>query len=290
MLVLSQLINGMQIGSIYALVALGYSMVYGIVKLLNFAHGDIIMVGSYAAFFMITRASMQPLLAIPLTIIFCSLLGMLIEKLAYKPLRNAARISLLITAIGISLLLQNLVQLLFTPNPRMFKNIFPGQVNLGSLHISLATLVTIVVSIIMMGLLTVMVGKTKMGKSMRAVSEDNDVAKLMGINVNNTISFTFAIGSGLAAVAAVLYCSSYSQISPTMGSMLGLKAFIAAVLGGIGFIPGAVLGGFVIGLVESFTKAYISSSLADAIVFSILIIVLLIKPAGILGQNVNEKV
>ncbi|MHB1453740.1 MAG: branched-chain amino acid ABC transporter permease [Saccharofermentanales bacterium] len=290
MLTLSQLINGIQIGSIYALVALGYSLVYGIVKLINFAHGEIIMVGSYAAFFMISKAGLHPVIAVIITIIFCALLGMTIEKLAYKPLRGAARISLLITAIGISLLLQNLVQLLFTPNPRMFQNLFPGQVNIGELYISLATVVTIVVSILMMIFLSVLVNRTRMGKAMRAVSEDNEAAQLMGININTTISFTFALGSGLAAVASILYCSSYSQISPTMGSMLGLKAFVAAVLGGIGSIPGAVLGGFVIGIVESFTKAYISSTLADAIVFFILIVVLLIKPAGILGKNTNEKV
>lgn len=290
MLTLSQLINGIQIGSIYALVALGYSLVYGIVKLINFAHGEIIMVGSYAAFFMISKAGLHPVIAVIVTILFCAALGMTIEKLAYKPLRGAARISLLITAIGISLLLQNLVQLLFTPNPRMFQNLFPGQVNIGDLYISLATVVTIVVSMLMMIFLSVLVNKTRMGKAMRAVSEDNQAAQLMGININTTISFTFALGSALAAVASILYCSSYSQISPTMGSMLGLKAFVAAVLGGIGSIPGAVLGGFVIGIVESFTKAYISSTLADAIVFFILIVVLLIKPAGILGKNTNEKV
>lgn len=290
MLTLSQLINGIQIGSIYALVALGYSLVYGIVKLLNFAHGEIIMVGSYSAFYMISRAGLPPYIAVPITIVFCALLGVVIEKLAYKPLRGAARISLLITAIGISLLLQNVVQLIFTPNPRMFTNLFPGQLSIGEFHISVVTIVTIAVSIVMMVLLTLLVHKTRMGKSMRAVSEDTEAAQLMGININTTISFTFAIGSALAAVAAVLYCSSYSQISPTMGSMLGLKAFVAAVLGGIGSIPGAVLGGLAIGIVESFTKAYISSTLADAIVFGILIIVLLIKPAGILGKNIHEKV
>ena len=290
MLTLSQLINGIQIGSIYALVALGYSLVYGIVRLLNFAHGEIIMVGSYFVFYLISRAGLSPFIAVPLTIVFCALLGVVIEKLAYKPLRGAARISLLITAIGISLLLQNLVQLIFTPNPRMFKNLFPGQLSIGEFDISVVTIVTIAVSVVMMVLLPLLVHKTRMGKSMRAVSEDTEAAQLMGININTTISFTFAIGSALAAVAAVLYCSSYSQINPMMGSMLGLKAFVAAVLGGIGSIPGAVLGGFVIGIVESFTKAYISSTLADAIVFGILIVVLLIKPAGILGKNTHEKV
>lgn len=290
MLFLSQLINGIQIGSIYALVALGYSMVYGIVKLINFAHGDIIMMGSYAVWFFIARLNLPPAVSIILSILFCAVLGVTIEKVAYKPLRNSPRISLLITAIGISFLLQYGMQLIFTPNPRMFTNLFPGQLPLGSFNISNATIVTICVSIVMMVLLTLLVNHSKMGKAMRAVSEDNEAAQLMGINVNNTISFTFAIGSALAAVAAVLYCCSYQQIEPTMGSMLGLKAFVAAVLGGIGSIPGAVLGGLLIGIAESFTKGYLSSALADAVVFGILILVLLIKPAGILGRNIREKV
>ncbi|MBS7315780.1 MAG: branched-chain amino acid ABC transporter permease [Clostridiaceae bacterium] len=290
MLFLSQLINGIQIGSIYALVALGYSMVYGIVKLINFAHGDIIMMGSYAVWFFIARLNLHPAVSIVLSILFCAFLGVAIEKVAYKPLRNSPRISLLITAIGVSFLLQYGMQLIFTPNPRMFSNLFPGQLPIGNFSISNATLVTIGVSICMMVLLTILVNRTKMGKAMRAVSEDNEAAQLMGINVNNTISFTFAIGSALAAVAAVLYCCSYQQIEPTMGSMLGLKAFVAAVLGGIGSIPGAVLGGLLIGIAESFTKGYLSSALADAVVFGILILVLLIKPAGILGRNSHEKV
>ena len=290
MLFLSQLINGIQIGSIYALVALGYSMVYGIVKLINFAHGDIIMMGSYAVWFFIARLNLHPAVSIALSILFCAFLGVAIEKVAYKPLRNSPRISLLITAIGVSFLLQYGMQLIFTPNPRMFSNLFPGQLPIGNFSISNATLVTIGVSICMMVLLTILVNRTKMGKAMRAVSEDNEAAQLMGINVNNTISFTFAIGSALAAVAAVLYCCSYQQIEPTMGSMLGLKAFVAAVLGGIGSIPGAVLGGLLIGIAESFTKGYLSSALADAVVFGILILVLLIKPAGILGRNSHEKV
>lgn len=290
MLFLSQLINGIQIGSIYALVALGYSMVYGIVKLINFAHGDIIMMGSYAVWFFIARLNLHPAVSIVLSILFCAFLGVAIEKVAYKPLRNSPRISLLITAIGVSFLLQYGMQLIFTPNPRMFSNLFPGQLPIGNFSISNATLVTIGVSICMMVLLTILVNRTKMGKAMRAVSEDNEAAQLMGINVNNTISFTFAIGSALAAVAAVLYCCSYQQIEPTMGSTLGLKAFVAAVLGGIGSIPGAVLGGLLIGIAESFTKGYLSSALADAVVFGILILVLLIKPAGILGRNSHEKV
>lgn len=287
---LNHIINGIQIGSIYALVALGYSMVYGIVKLINFAHGEIIMVGSYTAWYCIVKLSLPAWLAVTLSILACILLGVLIEKVAYKPLRKAQRISLLITAIGISFLLQNLAQLIFTPNPRMFTNIFPGSVTLGALKFNISTIVTIVVSVGLMIGLTILVNKTKIGKAMRAVSEDNTTAQLMGINVNNTISFTFALGSGLAAVAAVLYSCSYYMIEPTMGSMLGLKAFVAAVLGGIGIIPGAVVGGFAIGLVESLTKGYISSNLADAIVFGILIVVLLIKPTGIFGKNQNEKV
>lgn len=280
MTVLYQIINGVQLGSIYALVALGYSMVYGIVKLINFAHGEIIMVGSYTMWYVMSRLGMPVWVAITAAIVFCALLGMAIEKAAYKPLRGSARISLLITAIGLSFLLQNLAQLIFSANPRMFTNIFPGNI----------TVVTIAVSLVIMAGLTFLVNKTKIGKAMRAVSEDNDTAQLMGININNTISFTFALGSGLAAVAAVLYCSSYSQIQPTMGTMLGLKAFVAAVLGGIGSIPGAVLGGLGIGVAESLTKGYISSQLTDAVVFGILIVVLIIKPTGFLGRRSNEKV
>lgn len=289
-LLLQQLINGIQIGSIYALVALGYSMVYGIVKLINFAHGEIIMIGSYVAWYLIARIEMPSWLSILLSVAFCALFGILIEKVAYKPLRKAARISLLITAIGISLLLQNLAQLIFSANPRMFPNLFDGALDLGGWQISFATIVTIVVSVVIMIGLTFLVNNTKMGKAMRAVSEDNEAAQLMGINVNHTISFTFGVGSALAAVAAVLYCCSYSQITPTMGSLLGLKAFVAAVLGGIGSIPGAVVGGFCIGIAESLTKGFISSQLADAVVFGILIVVLLIKPTGILGRRVSEKV
>lgn len=288
---LYQILNGLQIGAIYALVALGYSMVYGIVKLINFAHGDVIMLGAYAVWYFTARMGMPWWLAIIATIIFCALAGMIIEKLAYKPLRNSARISLLITAIGVSLFLQNTVQLIFTANPRMFVTFIPnGGIVVGSRTVSYTTLITIAVSAAIMVGLTLLVSKTKIGKAMRAVSEDNRTAQLMGINVNNTISFTFALGSGLAAIAAVLYVCSYSQISPTMGSMLGLKAFVAAVLGGIGSIPGAMLGGLLIGIAESLTKGYISSQLADAVVFGILIIVLLVKPTGIFGRGNSEKV
>jgi branched-chain amino acid transport system permease protein len=290
MTIFYQIVNGIQIGSIYALVALGYTMVYGIVKLINFAHGEIIMVGSYCTWYLMSKLGAPAWAAIAGAVVFCAVLGMAIEKIAYKPLRNYARISLLITAIGISFLLQNSVQLLFTASPRMFKNLFPGALKLGAWSLSLSTVVTIAVSILLMVGLSLLVKRAKIGKAMRAVSEDKDTAVLMGINVNNTISFTFALGSGLAAVAAVLYCSSYAQIMPTMGAMLGLKAFVAAVLGGIGSISGAVLGGYIIGVAESLTKGYISSRLADAIVFGILIVVLIIKPTGILGRRDNEKV
>ena len=290
MTLFNQLLNGIQIGSIYALVALGYSMVYGIVRLINFAHGDIIMVGAYTTWFLLTRLGFPVWGSVVSAIVFCALLGIFIEKVAYKPLRNSARISLLITAIGISFFLQNLVQLLFKADPRVMPNFFEGTVPLFGTSMPLVTVVVIVVSVCLTAGLTQLVNKTKIGKAMRAVSEDQDAAQLMGININTTISFTFGIGSALAAVAAILYVSSYSQISPTMGSMLGIKAFVAAVLGGIGSIPGAVMGGLLIGVMESLTKGYISSRLADAVVFTVLIIVLLIRPTGILGKRSNEKV
>jgi len=285
-----QLLSGIQIGSIYALVALGYSIVYGIVRLINFAHGDIIMMGAYATWFCMTRLGLPIWASILFAIVFCSLLGMLIERIAYKPLRNSERISLLIVAIGISFFLQNVVQLLFKPDPRMMPNFFAGSLSFMGITFPRVTLVVIVVSALLMLGLTLLIKNTRMGKAMRAVSEDKDAAQLMGIDINAIISFSFGVGSALAAVASVLYVSTYSQISPTMGSMLGLKAFVAAVLGGIGSIPGAVLGGFFIGVAESFTKGYLSSRLADAVVFSILIVVLLIKPTGILGSNASEKV
>ena len=290
MTLIYHLLNGVHVGSIYALVALGYSMVYGIVKLINFAHGDIIMVGAYVSWFVISSLNLPIWLAIIAAVLFCMLLGVTIEKVAYKPLRGSARISLLITAIGVSLLLENVAQLIFTSTPKTYPNFLQGGVMWRGRQISWTTIVTIAISIVLMIALTFLVTKTKMGKAMRAVSEDTDAARLMGINVDNTISFTFAVGSALAAVAAILYCCSYPQVSPTMGSVLGLKAFVAAVLGGIGSIPGAVIGGFTIGIAESLTKGFISSSLADAIVFGILIITLLIKPTGIVGKNVAEKV
>lgn len=288
------LINGIQVGNIYALVALGYTMVYGIIKLLNFAHGDFIMVGAYMSLFSIpflVSIGLPAWTCVVIAVVVCSLLGVATERIAYKPLRGASSLSVLITAIAVSLFLENLFLLLFTSSPRPFPPVFgEGSIGVGTLKVSYTTALTIVISLAMMLLLTIFIQKTKMGKAMRAVSEDTSAAVLMGINVNTTISLTFAIGSALAAVASVMYCSTYPLAEPYMGSMLGLKAFIAAVLGGIGSIPGAMLGGLLIGLIESFTKAYISSQMADAVVFGVLILVLLIKPTGLLGKNVGEKV
>ena len=289
-LLLSQLFNGLQTGSIYALVALGYSMVYGIILLLNFAHGDIIMVGAYAAFYAMTNFHLHPIVSVIIAVITSTLLGVVIEKVAYTPLRKAPRLSLLITAIGISFLLENGAQLLFGSDTKSMDPIVPGNISLGSVTISNAALLTIIVTIIAMAALTVVVQKTKLGRAMRAVSENKEASTLVGINVNRTIVTTFAIGSGLAAVAALMYCAQYHTVTTTMGSMLGLKAFVAAVMGGIGLIPGAMLGGIVVGIIEALVTAYISSSLANAVVFLILIVMLLVKPAGILGKNVGEKV
>ncbi len=292
--IIKQLINGLQIGSIYALVALGYTMVYGIVKLINFAHGDFIMVGGYISISIIpflTTLGIPGWLCIVVAIIGCVVIGVATERIAYKPLRQAPRISVLITAIGVSLFLQNLFMAIYSPNPRPFPTIIDkSPVQIGDIQISFATLITIAITIGLMVLLALFVQKTKMGKAMRAVSEDEGAARLMGINVNTTISITFAVGSALAAVASVLYCNAYPLVSPTIGSMLGLKAFVAAVLGGIGSIPGAMVGGIVLGLIESLTKAYISSQLADAVVFGVLILVLIIKPTGLFGKNIGEKV
>ncbi len=291
---IKQVINGLQIGSVYALVALGYTMVYGIIKLINFAHGDFIMVGGYMAVFSIpvlVSAGLPAWLCVFLAVAVCALIGVVTERVAYKPLRQAPRICVLITAIAMSLFLENLFLLLFTSSPRSVPTIFNiPAVTVGSIQVEGKTVLTIALSVVLMILLQLFVKGTKMGKAMRAVSEDTQAAVLMGINANTTISVTFAIGSALAAVAAIMYCSAYPVVEPYMGSMLGLKAFIAAVLGGIGIIPGAMLGGFVIGIAESLTKMYISSQLADAVVFGILILVLLVKPTGILGKNVGEKV
>lgn len=292
MLFLSQLINGLQLGSIYALVALGYSMVYGIIMLLNFAHGDVIMVGGYVALIAIT-SGVNPFLAVLLAVVGCVILAVTIEKIAYTPLRGAPRISLLITAIGVSMLLQNLAQRIFSPNGRPFPSstILPTtNIAIGVLHISVTAVVTIIVSVVAMLALTFLVRKTRVGKAMRAVSEDTGAAQLMGVNINSIISFTFAIGAALAGIGSILYCCRYPLVSPTMGSLLGLKAFVAAVLGGIGSIPGAMLGGFVIGLIEVLVTAMGLSTWADGVVFAILIVVLLVRPAGFMGQNLIEKV
>ena len=292
MIVLQHLLNGLRLGSIYALIALGYSMVYGIIQLLNFAHGDIIMVGGYIALLLI-GAQLSPIIAIVAAIIGCVLLASFIEKTAYKPLREAPRISLLITAIGVSYFLENLAQLLLGADPRSFPNtsIIPAVTySAGGLSVSLTTIVTIVVSVAAMGLLTVLIQKTKIGKAMRAVSEDTGAAQLMGINVNTTINFTFAIGAALAAIGAILYCCSVPQVKPTTGYLLGIKAFVAAVLGGIGSIPGAMLGGLAIGIAEVVVNAFGLSNWTDAVVYAILVVVLLVKPTGFLGRSMNEKV
>ncbi len=289
--IITQLMNGLQTGSVYALVALGYSMVYGIILLLNFAHGDIIMVGAYTAWLFMVNFGQSPLIAVIAAVVACTVLGVVIEKVAYTPLRKAPRLSLLITAIGISFLLENLAQLIFGAGARPVPSIIDvAPVTVGSVIISGTAIVTIIVSIVSMILLNLLIKKSKMGKAMRAVSEDTGAAQLMGINVNKTISFTFAVGSALAGIGSVLYCAAYPQASPTMGAMLGLKAFVAAVLGGIGSIPGAMIGGFAIGLAEAGASALGLSVWKDAVVFAILIIVLVVKPTGILGRNLQEKV
>lgn len=293
MVFLSYLISGIGLGSVYAIIALGYSMVYGIAKMLNFAHGDVIMVGAYVAFFALNRFNMPAILAVFMSVVVCTLLGVIIEKLAYKPLRNASSLAVLITAIGVSYFLQNFAQLIWTSSPKFFTSIVGNEsfsLFDGKLNISYINVLTIVLCIVIMIVLTLFINNTKTGRAMRACSEDKDAARLMGINVNRTISITFAIGSGLAAIASVLLCSTYPSVSPTLGSMPGIKAFTAAVFGGIGSIPGAFVGGLLLGIIENLSKAYISTQLSDAIVFAVLIIVLLIKPAGILGKKVNEKV
>lgn len=289
---LSQIINGLSVGSIYALVALGYSMVYGIVKLINFAHGDIIMFGAYAVYVTLVMAGLPLWVSILAAMALSAIAGMLTERLAYRRLlnANAPRISLLITAIGVSMLLQNLCQLVFSSSAKSMPSIVSGEAfNIGGTSISLVTVITIVTSVVMMILLQMLINKTKIGKAMRAVSEDAGAARLMGIHTGRTVSFTFAIGSILAAVGAVLYVGTYRQIEPFMGSMLGLKAFVAAVLGGIGSVPGAMVGGIVMGIAESITKTY-ASTFSDAVVFGILIIVLLFKPSGLMGKEIDEKV
>ena len=289
---LSYLISGISLGSVYAIIALGYTMVYGIAKMLNFAHGDVIMVGGYISFIAMQKMNLPPWLALISSMIVCTILGIVIEALAYKPLRNSASLAVLITAIGVSYFLQNAALLIWGANPKSYTSIVDGQLELfgGQLKISYVTLLTVLACIVIAVALTLFTGKTKMGKAMRACSEDKGAAQLMGINVNRTISLTFAIGSALAAVAGVLLCSYSPSLMPTTGSMPGIKAFTAAVFGGIGSIPGAFLGGILLGVIESLAKAYISTQLSNAILFAVLIVVLLVRPAGLLGKYVPEKV
>ena len=291
---LNYLINGLSLGSVYAIIALGYTMVYGIAKMLNFAHGDIIMVGAYIIYYSMTSFGIDPILSIVISMVLCTVLGVVIERVAYRPLRNASSsLAVLITAIGVSYLLQNTALLMFSANTKTFSSVVaidPIKLFDGQLTISGEAIVTIAVCSVIMGGLTLFVNKTKAGQAMQAVSEDKGAAQLMGINVNGTIALTFAIGSALAAVAGALMCSTYPNLTPYTGTMPGIKAFVAAVFGGIGSIPGAMIGGLLIGIIEILGKAYISSQLADAIVFAVLIIVLLVKPTGILGKNIQEKV
>lgn len=287
----TQVLNGLQLGSIYALVALGYTMVYGIILLLNFAHGDIIMVGGYVLWVVMAQLGMSPALAIVLAIAACTLLGVLIDKIAYAPLREAPRLSILITAIGVSYFLENGAQVVFGADAKVVPPMVSvSTVSVGGVSLSLTALLTIVVTAVATVVVNLLVQRTKLGKAMRAVSEDMGAARLMGINVNNTISFTFALGSALAGIGSVLYSMAYTQVSPTMGVMLGTKAFVAAVLGGIGSIPGAVIGGLLVGFAEVGVSAIGLSVWKDAVVFLLLIIVLVVKPTGLLGRPMTEKV
>ena len=298
---LNFLISGISLGSIYAIIALGYTMVYGIAKMLNFAHGDVIMVGAYICFFAVSSYGLPPVVGVVAAMAVCTVLGIVVERLAYKPLRQAPSLAVLITAIGVSYFLQNGAQLLWTSSPKVFPNIFAqkgadGAMKSsftlfdGQLNISYVAVVAIIACVVIMAGLTLFTGYTKMGKAMRACSEDKGAAQLMGIDVNRTISMTFAIGSALAAIAGVLLCSSYNTLIPTAGAMPGIKAFTAAVFGGIGSIPGAPLGGLLLGIIEIFASGYLSSELSLAIVFGVLIVVLLVKPSGLLGKYVPEKV
>ena len=304
---LSHLMNGLSLGSVYAIIALGYTMVYGIAKMLNFAHGDVIMIGAYISFCVVFYLQLPAVLALVIAMAVCMVLGIVIERFAYKPLRQAPSLSVLITAIGVSYLLQNSAQLIWGANtkayPRMFTlpdaSLFGDSVKVanntisllnGQLNISGNTVVTIITCVVIMVVLMLFINKTKMGKAMRGVSEDKGAAELMGINVNLTISVTFAIGSALAAVAGILLCSTYPTLLPTTGAMPGIKAFTAAVFGGIGSIPGAMVGGILLGIIETLGKAYVSAELGDAFVFAVLIIVLLVKPTGLLGKKIHEKV
>lgn len=291
---ITYLINGISLGSVYALIALGYTMVYGIAKMLNFAHGDVIMIGAFTTYMLCSTMGLPPAAGVAASVIVCTLLGILIEKIAYKPLRKASSpLAVLITAIGVSYLLQNIALLLFGANAKSFTSVVsvaPLTLAGGKIKISGETIVTILSCIFIMILLMLFINKTKAGQGMLAVAEDKGAAQLMGINVNATISLTFAIGSALAAIAGVLLCSAYPSLTPYTGSMPGIKAFVAAVFGGIGSIPGAFIGGILLGIIEILGKAYISSQMADAIVFGVLIVVLLVKPTGLLGKNIQEKV
>ena len=280
----------MSLGSVYAIIALGYTMVYGIAKMLNFAHGDVIMVGGYVSLLAMSSLGLPWWVGALLAVVVCTVLGVVIEGLAYRPLRAAPSLAVLITAIGVSYFLQNMAQLLWGASPRSYTPIVSGSLSLGGLNISYISLMTIAMCIVIMVGLTLFTGRSRMGKAMRACSEDKGAAQLMGINVNRTISLTFAIGSALAAVAGVLLCSFNTSLMPTTGSMPGIKAFTAAVFGGIGSIPGALLGGILLGIIEALAKAYISTQLANSIVFAVLIIMLLVRPAGLLGRYVPEKV
>ena len=293
MQILQYLINGISIGAVYAIIALGYTMVYGIAKMLNFAHGDVIMVGAYISFCVTNYLGLPAIVSVLAAMVVCTVLGILIEGLAYKPLRGTPSLAVLITAIGVSYFLQNTAQLIWSSSPKNFTsivNIKPIAIFGGQLTITGEMIVTVLTAVVVMLVLTWFTTRTKMGKAMRAVSEDRDAAQLMGINVNQTISMTFAIGAALAAVAGVLLCSTVPMLQPTTGSMPGIRAFTAAVFGGIGSIPGAMIGGILLGIIENFAKAYLSTQFSDAIVFGVLIIILLVKPAGLMGKQIQEKV
>lgn len=290
---ISYLINGVSLGSVYAIIALGYTMVYGIAKMLNFAHGDVIMIGGFVVFSTVSSLGLPPMLGILISVIVCTILGVTVERVAYKPLRQASKLAVLITAIGVSYFLQNVALLIYGANTKSFTSVVkmaPLKLADGKLTISGETIVTVIACIIIMVTLTLFIKKSKIGRAMLAVSEDKGAAQLMGVNVNATIAITFAIGSALAAIAGVLLCSAYPSLTPYTGAMPGIKAFVAAVFGGIGSIPGAFIGGILLGIIEILSKAYISSQMADAIVFAVLIVVLLVKPTGILGKNIQEKV
>ncbi|MEH2958620.1 branched-chain amino acid ABC transporter permease [Candidatus Merdisoma sp. JLR.KK006] len=290
---ISYLVNGISLGSVYAIIALGYTMVYGIAKMLNFAHGDVIMIGGFVVFTTVSGMGLPPMLGVLISVVVCTVLGMVIERIAYKPLRGASKLAVLITAIGVSYFLQNVALLIYGSNTKSFTSVVsiePLSLADGAIIISGETMVTILACIVIMVVLTSFIKYSKSGQAMLAVSEDSGAAQLMGVNVNATIALTFAIGSALAAIAGVLLCSSYPALTPYTGAMPGIKAFVAAVFGGIGSIPGAFIGGILLGVIEILGKAYISSQLADAIVFAVLIIVLLVKPTGLLGKQIQEKV